>query len=410
MATEILPILRALRRNRMGAALIALQIALTLAIISNSLSVIQQRVRWMERPSGIDEANIFTLRNIWTDGPRDPIDLKASIEGDLAALRSLPGVIDAEATNAYPLSGREWHWPLGTRPNQRDLTAWTAVYCADEHGLAAYGVRLIAGRWFSPAEVGDISTQENKFPPAVVITQNIAKTLFPAGNALGQVLYFVPSGFSRIVGIVQRMQRPAEASDWGNPWAEYSIFVPFRLLDNGLVYIVRTTPGQQAAVMRAAPAKLRELSRRRIIQGVQTFSETRHQAHLQNRSTVIMLSVLSALLLIVTACGVVGLTMYWVGQRRRYIGMRRALGARSLDILRYFHTENLLIAGTGCVLGVALGLACNIWLVSSVEATRMSLAYICTGALIVLGLCQAAVVWPALRASCVPPAVAARGL
>jgi putative ABC transport system permease protein len=407
MDAEILPILRTLRRNKVGAALIGLQIALTLAIISNSLSVIQQRVRWMERPSGIDEANVFTLRNTWTG---DPQDLKARIEGDLAALRSLPGVDDADATNAYPLGGSEWHWPLGAKPNQQDLTAWTAVYCVDDHGLAAFGVNLVAGRSFTPAEVGEIRIHETKFPPAVVITQNVAQALFPAGNALGQVLYFVPTGASRIVGIVQRMQRPTEASDWGNPWAEYSIFVPFQFLNNDLIYVVRTKPGQLAAVMRAAPAKLRELTRQRIIQDVQPFSQSRHQAHLHNRSIVIMLSVLSALLLTVTAFGVVGLTMFWVGQRRRYIGMRRALGANRLDVLRYFHTENLLIAGTGCILGVALGLAGNIWLASSMELARMSVVYICTGALIVLGLCQAAVVWPALRASFVPPAVAARGL
>ena len=53
---ELLPILRTLGRNKLGAALIALQIAVTLAIISNSLSMIQQRVRWMDRPTGIDEA------------------------------------------------------------------------------------------------------------------------------------------------------------------------------------------------------------------------------------------------------------------------------------------------------------------------------------------------------------------
>ena len=54
--------------------------------------------------------------------------------------------------------------------------------------------------------------------------------------------------------------------------------------------------------------------------------------------------------------------MYWVGQRRRQIGMRRALGARRIDILRYFHTENLLIAGIGALLGVAGGLGTNLWM------------------------------------------------
>jgi putative ABC transport system permease protein len=403
---EILPILRTLRRNKVGAALIALQIAVTLAIISNCLSIILQRVQWMHRPSGIDEDNIFALYNSWAE---DPPDLKGRIEADLAALRALPGVIDAEAMNNTPLGGAEWHWPLAKRPDH-EFTAWTAIYTVDDHGLATYGLNLIAGRWFTASEVGEIRNNEVKFPPSVVITQSIAKALFPGGNALGQTLYFQHTGSTRVVGIVAKMQRPGDGPSYGNPWAEYSVLIPFQLVNNGLMYVVRTRPGQQAAVMRATPAKLMELSRERIIQSLLSFSEIRHQAHRSNRATIIMLGALSALLLAITAFGVVGLTMYWVGQRRRHIGMRRALGARRLDILHYYHTENLLIAATGCVLGVVLGLSGNTWLAAKLEIQRMSLIYACSGALIVLVLCQIAVLWPALRAASVPPAIATRGL
>ena len=403
---EILPILRTLRRNKVGAALIALQIAVTLAIISNSLSIILQRVQWMHRPSGIDEANIFALYNSWAE---DPPDLKGRIEADLAALRALPGVIDAEAMNNTPLAGAEWHWPLAKHADH-EFTAWSAIYTVDDHGLATFGMNLIAGRWFTASEVGEIRNNEVKFPPAVVITQSIAKALFPGGNALGQTLYFQHTGSSRVVGIVEKMQRPSDGPSYGNPWAEYSVLIPFQLVSNGLMYVVRTKAGQQAAVMRATPAKLLELSRERIIQNLLSFADIRHQAHRSNRATIIMLGALSALLLAITAFGVVGLTTYWVGQRRRHIGMRRALGARRVDILQYYHIENLLIAGTGCVLGVVLGLSGNTWLAAKLEIQRMSLSYACFGALIVLGLCQLAVLWPALRAASVPPAIATRGL
>jgi putative ABC transport system permease protein len=404
---ELLPILRTLGRNKVGAALIALQIAVTLAIISNSLSMIQQRVRWMDRPTGIDEANIFSLSNTWS---ADPPDLKASIEADLAALRSLPGVVDAEATNSTPLEGYEWHWPLAKGSDHQQFIAWTAIYTVDEHGLAAYGLNLVAGRWFTASEVGEVKIREVKFPPAVVVTQTVADALFPAGDALGQMLYFQHTGSSRIVGIVQTMQRPGDAQGWGNPWREFSVFTPFLFVNNGLTYVVRTRPGQLGGLMHAAPAQLRKLTHERIIQEVLPFSEIRLRAHRGNRATVIMLGALSTLLLAITAFGVIGLTMYWVGQRRRHIGMRRALGARRADILRYFHTENLLIAGTGCLLGVAMGLAGNTWLAQRLEIARMTVIYAGIGALIVLVLCQLAVLWPALRAASVPPAIATRGL
>jgi putative ABC transport system permease protein len=105
------------------------------------------------------------------------------------------------------------------------------------------------------------------------------------------------------------------------------------------------------------------------------------------------------------------LTQLWVTQRRRHIGMRRALGARRRDILEYFLIENLLIAGLGCALGIALGLAGNTWLRTKLYALEpMSPAYICVAALLLVVLSQAAVLWPALRAASVPPAIATRGL
>jgi putative ABC transport system permease protein len=160
--------------------------------------------------------------------------------------------------------------------------------------------------------------------------------------------------------------------------------------------------------MHAVQDKLFAVNAERIIQSVTPFSETRHQAYLEPRAVSVMLAVVSALLLAVTGFGVVGLTAYWVTQRRRQIGMRRALGARKVDILAYFHTENLLIVGLGCILGIALGLALNGRLVSTFEMTRMSIGYICLGALVVLLLCQAAVLWPAWRAASIPPAIATR--
>lgn len=409
---EILPILRTLRRNRVGAVLICVQITLTLAIVCNCVSIIQQRVQQMRRPSGLDEANIFTFWNGWLGDPTDP---QARIQGDLAALRSMPGVIDAVATNSFPLSGGGSSWDLSISPEQKHHTSITALYDVDQHALAAYGLKLIAGRWFGADEVGVLHPDDDKFPPTVVITEHLAKQLFPAGSALGRSVYFTTNEdiqgahASLIVGIIQTAQTPFAGSSWGESFLENSTFVPFQYLDNsGVVYVVRTRAGQQASVMRRAQDKLYGLTSGRVIQALRSFPLTRHQAYLSVRAASTMLVAVCALLLTITALGVIGLTMYWVNQRRRYIGMRRALGARRLDILKYFHAENLLIAGTGCALGIALGLWGNAWLATSLELTRMSAPFICGGALIVLGLCQVAVLWPALRAASIPPALATR--
>jgi len=405
---EILPILVALRRNKVGAILVALQIALTLAVVANAMSIIQQHQSDMRRPSGLDEANILTLQNHWVGQPEN---LRASIDADLAAMRGTPGVVDAEATNSYPLLGGGWSWGIRLKPGpQTAPAAPTTLYMADTHGLDAMGLKLVGGRWFTSSEIGEWRANDEPGSPSTVLTAALAKKLFPAGNALGQVIYMINEAPVRIIGIVERAQTPWPAQGFGSSFAEFSTFLPFQFVNNGLNYIVRTKPGQVGSVMRALPERMNRVTRQRVMDRLQPFSETRTAAYRTQQATSWLLGTVCALLLAITGFGTVGLTMYWVGQRRRQIGLRRALGARRVDILRYFHTENLVIAGSGALLGVAGGLGANLWMATHLGTVRMSPVYILIGAVAVLVLTQLAVIWPAYRAASIAPSLATRGL
>ena len=68
---QIRPIISAMRRNKVGAVLISVQMAITLAILCNALFIIQQRIAWSKRPTGVDEANVVMLRNQWVGNPPD---------------------------------------------------------------------------------------------------------------------------------------------------------------------------------------------------------------------------------------------------------------------------------------------------------------------------------------------------
>lgn len=400
---NILPLLGTLLRNKTGPLLIGLQIALTLAIVGNSVFIIQQYVRHMNSPTGVDEANIFTLTNSWL---ATPDDLEARIKGDLAALRALSGVIDAVATNAYPLSGYGANTTVTIRPDQRQPSGSATLFFVDEHGLAAYGLKLLAGRWFNSAEITSVPADEIKHPTTIIVTQSFAKYVFHGSSALGQLIYFTPDHAARIVGIVERGHTGIVGYQ-----EEDSIFMPILELSNGLNYVVRTVPGQQAQVMAGVERTLYSLARQRVIQNLRPFAATRHLAYTEDRANAVVLVVVSVLMLAVTGFGVVGLTAYWVTQRRQYIGMRRALGARRIDILKYFHGENLLLATAGSLVGIVAGLACNLWLLNKLDGLqRMSWLYICGVALIVIVLCQLAVLWPAFRAAAIPPAQAIRNL
>jgi putative ABC transport system permease protein len=115
-------------------------------------------------------------------------------------------------------------------------------------------------------------------------------------------------------------------------------------------------------------------------------------------------------LLGVTALGIVGLASFWVAQRRKQIGIRRAIGATRGDILRYFQTENFLIVTFGIALGMLLAFVLNAVLMKFYELPHLPLYYLPVGALVLWGLGQLAVLGPALRAAAVPPVVATRSV
>ena len=68
---EIRLILSAMSRNKVGALLVAVQMAVTLAILCNALFVIQERLALSRRPTGTDEANLFAITNQWVGQPAD---------------------------------------------------------------------------------------------------------------------------------------------------------------------------------------------------------------------------------------------------------------------------------------------------------------------------------------------------
>ena len=213
-----------------------------------------------------------------------------------------------------------------------------------------------------------------------------------------------------IVGVVDRLQVPwVSAGGWGSTFNDNSFIEPFRFVSPyPILYVVHAQPGQAAAVIQAAPKKLFDISRARVIGKTRAMTTLRTEIYKDDKGLVVILGVVCAALLAVTAFGIVGLTSYWVAQRRRQIGIRRALGATRNAIIQYFQTENLLIAGAGAAIGVALAVSLNLWMVSAFAMERLNTGYTLIGAVVVMLLGQAAVLWPALKAASIPPALATR--
>jgi putative ABC transport system permease protein len=401
------PILSSLRRNKVGATLIALQIALTLAVLSNALFIIEQQTALSRAPSGVaDESSVFTISNQWVGAPAD---MASREQADLASLRALPEVADATVSPVQPLGGRGMGEDITIHPDRPRSGALTAEFPVDDHALNTLGLRLIAGRNFRPEDILIQHGFSDHYTSlgSVIVTRGLARTLEPSGNVLGRLAALRPgSTTATIIGVVERFG-PSQSAESIAVGAN-SILLPQLWADSNIFYYVRAKPGQLAAAMLAARNALYKNSRQRTIVRMQSLADARLDFYRGARGEALLMGVISAILLGVTAFGILGLTSYWVSQRRRQIGVRRALGATTGSILRYFQTENLLIVGAGSVLGILLGLAANLWIVRSIALTRLPPLYLIVGTIVVLTLGQIAVLWPALRASAVPPAIAAR--
>jgi putative ABC transport system permease protein len=395
----------AVYRRKAGAILIAIQIAVTLAILSNALSLIVDRLSWSARVTGIDEANIFYIYATSVDKPASFTTLQTS---DLATLHSMDGVANAYATNSFPLEGGGWSMSADLVPDQKTPSAQISLYFGDERALDTLGVKLIAGRNFTASEILDRDGRTAPPATAIIITRGLAQRLFPRGDALGKSIYTETKDPSPIIGIIDRLQGPfVAATGFMSTFTEYSALAPFRPLGDSSTYVVRSKPGRINEVLKAAQSKLEGINGSRII-SAHSMGEVRAKAYRSNRGMTLILGAVAFILVAVTAFGMGGLTSYWVAERRRQIGIRRALGATRLAILRLFQMENLLIALSGVIAGSLLAVALNIWLMGRFEMTRLNPAYLIGSGLFMLLLGQIAVLLPAMRAAQVAPALAIR--
>lgn len=406
-----LPILKSLlSHHKTASVLIIIEIALSCAIVCNAVFIIGERLDRMHRQSGVAESELSRVQLTNIDKDSDPSALTTR---DLASLRALPGVKSATIVNQIPFGGSSWNSgvfldPEGTRPIVN-----ATMYMAGPEFIDTLGLHLVAGKNFADDAYLKVDPKLGfmQFVTVrdIIITRALAHRLFPKKSAVGETFYFGTDDPVRVVGVIDHLVRPREFER--DPTFEYTMILPARIpYSMGGSYVIRTAPEDRDKTLAAAVEVLEKNSPNRIVLNQQTFEEIRADYFRSDRAMAWLLLTVCVALLIVTALGIVGLASFWVQQRTRQIGVRRALGATRTQILRYFQTENLLLTTAGIVAGMALAYGINMWLMDSYALPRLPAMVLPIGAVTLWVLGQLAVLGPARRASTVPPAVATRSV
>jgi putative ABC transport system permease protein len=402
---EFGPIFRSLLRNRARVILIVAEVALTLAIVANCLSLILDTRAQLAKPSGFDDEHLVAIQsNPFDDHLRDPKVLNQLVDQDRRTLRAVPGVRAVAHTTLRPWETSGQITAIRV-PGTRGEPLRTQLALADPGLFATLGVSIAQGRGFTEAEYdhGADAPQDEVQP--VVVSQALADQLYPGGGAVGKPISDADeAAHYQIVGIVDRFYNPFGET------SEKAMLLPARAasFDRGSYYLVRTE-GNPAPLIPQLEKALLGVEKGRFLR-THTIVENRDQFHGRDRMLVASLNGVMALLVLVTALGIVGLTSFSVAERQRQIGTRRALGAHRMAIVRHFLLENWMVTSFGVVLGVLLAYGFNFGLVTWVAGARLSPGVVAVGAVALWTIGLGAALGPALRGSRVAPAIATRNV
>lgn len=394
---EIRPILSALMQHKSRAVLIIIQIALTLAIVSNAVFIIDQRIKLINRDSGFPEGQLFGFSTVSLNQDDDSI---AQAAADEILLRSIDGVINAVAINHTPIagSGSSANFSLSSKLDRGEFR--TGVYRADENALETLGVKLIQGRNFTAEE---IHHGPNGHDSVIIVSKSVADKMFPDGDALGKTIY-AQSRPSQIVGIVDKMH-----GFWVN-WSAFedNVLFPHEFPRGFQRFLVRTDADSREQVMAQVQEKMMEGYGGRVVTEPHTLESSVANSYQGHSAMMKILTILILLLLFITKVGIFGLSSFSVNQRTKQIGTRRALGANKWQVTRYFLVENVLMASLGLVIGYGLALGLNVWLVDLYGVAKLNNTYVLLTMFGIFCVSLLAVLIPALRAANVSPAMATR--
>jgi putative ABC transport system permease protein len=392
--------------RRLRGALVVTEIALALVLLVGAGLLIQTFLRLRALDIGVNPENVLTLRTSLPRSKYSELPKRAAFyEQVLERVRALPGVVAAGYTSAVPLTwkgGTNGFTVEGAEP-QPGQDANTRQVSAGY--METMNINLRQGRFFDDHD--DMQSQ-----PVTIINETMARQYWPGESALGkrfkvgsiedQVPWITIVG---IVGDIKEMGLEAP------PKAE--MFFPYQQLPRVLWNMprdltVRTT-GDPLSLVTAVRQAVWSVDPAQPVSNVRTMEDILSGEVTQRRITMTLLAAFAGLALLLASLGIYGVLSYAVAQRTQEIGIRMALGANRLEVLRLVMGDGLRLAGAGVAIGLGVSLALTQLMTRLLFGVSASDPRTLAGVtLLLLTVALVACYVPARRAARVDPMVALR--
>jgi putative ABC transport system permease protein len=367
---------------------------------------------------GFDPARVIAMRLTVPDAKYTTADAWIGFHRTLLdRLSGIPGADAVAINSALPLEGNGSESPVMKEGDPLPAPGRPMQMCLFQatggEYFKAMGIPVISGRLFEARDsLGS--------PPVAVVDDTLAARLFGQENPVGRRIAFEFKGHDRasmqpvwreIIGVVRHVKHYGITGE--PPFVQ--IYAPFVQLP---IWMENRRPTMALVVRTAAdPDAMVSTIRRAVVgidpsipvYGIQPMRFYVAQATEQPRLSAMLVTGFAALALVLAAVGVYGVLAYLVSQRTREIGVRVALGARRVDIVRHIVVQGLILAVVGLAIGLAGAAAlANLLGTLLYEVSPRDGATFATTALVLAIVATVASVIPARRASSVDPLIALR--
>ena len=362
------------------------------------------------KPQGVLTATVALPRAIYAK----PADWRRFLERALQAVRAIPGVSMAGATDVIPLGGNHNDQVVLAEGHQMKPgeSVISPLYSTVTPGyFEAMGISMVRGRSFDER---DSETEQR----VVIVDERLAEHFWPNRDPIGRRMYF-PSGdvkdmlktdehttWLTVVGVVRDL-RYENLEGTGAPAGAY--YCPISQdPDTGFTFALKTT-GDPDSLARALRAEIFRLDPDLAVFDVHSMSERMDLSLAPRRTSMLLANAFGGVALFLATLGIYGVLAYLVAQRTREIGIRVALGSTRTGILKLVLKEGLELVLVGLVLGIVGAASMQKAVASEIYGVRALDPFVLGSvmallAIVALGAC----VVPARRAMRVDPIVALR--